>query len=265
MKPKVLVFSGYGFNSEEETHFAFEQAGATVDTVHINDLIDGTYKLKDYQIIAFPGGFSFGDDTGSGNAFANKLRNHLWDDVHKFVSEEKLVIGICNGFQVLVNLGLVPALDGKYGVREVALLNNQTARLVTRWTDMKVFAKTPWLDGITHLSAPIAHGEGKFYASEETLEILKKKNLIALRYVTGPTCEYSQLPHNPNGSTDDIAGITDETGRVFGLMPHAERGLFFTQRPEFGFLKEKAKRNGEELPQFIDGIKIFQNAVKYFS
>jgi phosphoribosylformylglycinamidine synthase subunit PurQ / glutaminase len=264
MKPNVLIFSGYGFNSEEETQFAFEQAGATAQTVHINDIIDGQVRFDQFQILAFPGGFSYGDDTGSGNAFANKLRNHLWEDVQKFVQQDKLIIGICNGFQVLVNLGLLPAFDGNYGVREVALLNNQTARLVTRWTDMVVAAKTPWLDGITHLSAPIAHGEGKFYASEKTLQELKQKNLIALRYVQGETCEYASLPANPNGSTDNIAGIIDESGKVLGLMPHPERGMFFTQRPDFGYLKEKYKREGKPLPEFIDGIKIFQNAVKYF-
>src|SRR5437660_1166321 len=103
MKPNVLIFSGYGFNSEEETQFAFEQSGARANTVHINDIIDGTVRLADYQILAFPGGFSYGDDTGSGNAFANKLKNHLWEDVQKFIQQDTLIIGICNGFQVLVN------------------------------------------------------------------------------------------------------------------------------------------------------------------
>jgi len=110
-KPKVLVFSGYGLNCEEETKYAFELAGATAEIVHINDLIDGIKKIKDYQILTFPGGFSYGDDTGSGNAFANKLKNHLWKDLEKFIKEDKLIIGICNGFQIMVNLGLLPATE----------------------------------------------------------------------------------------------------------------------------------------------------------
>ena len=117
-RPKALILSGYGINCEEETKFAFEQAGAQADIVHVNDLIDGHKKLADYQILAFPGGFSFGDDTGSGNAYANRVRNHLWEEVQKFMQGDKLAIAICNGFQIMVNLGLLPALDGQYGTRQ---------------------------------------------------------------------------------------------------------------------------------------------------
>lgn len=264
MKPKVLVFSGYGFHSEEETKFGFELAGANADIIHINDLIDGLYKLKDYQILAFPGGFSYGDDTGSGNAYANKLRNHLWDDVHKFVEQDKLVIGICNGFQVIVNLGLVPALNKHYGERTTALLPNESARLVSRWVDMKVQTKSPWIKGIDTFSAPIAHGEGKFYASKEVLKKLKEKKLIALKYVKGKIAEYMHYPANPNGSTEDIAGIIDETGRVLGLMPHPERGIYSFQRPDWGYIKEIYIRKGQKLPEFSDAMQIFRNAVEYF-
>jgi len=264
MKPKVLVFSGYGFHSEEETKFGFELAGAKADIVHINDLIDSLYKLKDYQILAFPGGFSYGDDTGSGNAYANKLRNHLWDDVHKFVEQDKLIIGICNGFQVLVNLGLVPALNKDYGERTVALLPNESARLVSRWVDMKVQANCPWLKGVDTVSAPIAHGEGKFYASENVLRELKKKKLIALKYIKGKIAEYMHYPANPNGSTEDIAGVIDESGRVLGLMPHPERGIYYFQRPDWGYTKEIYKRKSKKLPEFSDAFQILRNAVEYF-
>ena len=119
MKPKALVFSGYGLNCEEETKYGFELAGGTADIIHINDLIGGRVKLSDYQILAVPGGFSYGDDTGSGNAYANKLRNHLWQDFLRFIKQDKLIIGICNGFQILVNLGLLPALNKDYGRRNM--------------------------------------------------------------------------------------------------------------------------------------------------
>jgi phosphoribosylformylglycinamidine synthase len=124
MAPTVLILSGYGINCEEETKYAFQTAGAAVDIVHINDLIAKKRKLSDYQVLAFPGGFSYGDDTGSGNAFANRLRNHLWNDLSEFVEDDHLVIGICNGFQMLSNLGLLPALQGAYGNRQVALMHN---------------------------------------------------------------------------------------------------------------------------------------------
>ncbi len=264
MKPKVLVFSGYGLNSEEETSYGFELAGAIGDIVHVNDLADRLYDLNNYQILAFPGGFSYGDDTGAGNAYANKLRNHLWEKVEKFISQDKLVIGICNGCQIITNLGIVPAFYKSYGKRQVALLHNDSARLVTRWTDMKVATKSPWLEGIEILSLPIAHGEGKFFADKESLKQLHNKKQIALQYIHGPISTYLDVPANPNGSVDDIAGIIDETGRILGLMPHPERGMFFVQRPDSGLLKEKYRREKKALPEFSDGLQIFKNAVNYF-
>lgn len=255
-KPKVLVFSGYGLNCEEETLFAFKKAGARGDIVHINDLIANFYKLKNYQILAFPGGFAYGDDTGSGNAYANKLKNHLWEEIQNFVKADNLVIGICNGFQILVNLGLL----GK-----VMLLHNTSARYTVRWVDLKIENKTPWFKGIDKISLPIAHGEGKFYASKETLLTLEKNKQIAARYVKGEICNFQNLPPNPNGSLEDIAAITDQSGRILGIMPHPERAQFFTQLPNWTYLKEKYIREGKKLPKVGPGLKIFENAVKYFS
>jgi len=263
-KPKVLVFAGYGLNSEDETAFGFNWAGADAQIVHINDIIDGQYKINDYQILAFPGGFSYGDDTGSGNAYANKLRNHLWEQVQKFLEKDKLIIGICNGCQIVANLGLIPAFAHHYGKREVAMLHNQSARLVTRWLDMKVTTRTPWLDGIENLSLPIAHGEGKFYLDETNLKKLHKNKQIALQYVKGEMSTYLDLPTNPNGSLDDIAGVIDETGKVLALMPHPERGMFFTQMPNWQVTKQEYLKNKQTLPQEGPGLQIFKNAVQYF-
>ncbi len=265
MKPKVLVFSGYGLNSEEETAYGFQLAGADSEIIHINDIVENKNMLKQYQILAFPGGFAYGDDTGAGNAYANKIRNHLMERIAEFVQNDKLIIGICNGCQIIHNLGLVPAISKQYGERTVALVNNDSARLITRWTDMKVVSKTPWLAGVETLSLPIAHGEGKFFTDKNTLKKLHKNKQIALQYVLGEMSNYLDLPANPNGSIDDIAGITDETGRILGLMPHPERGMFFTQLPNWQMTKERLIRENKKLPTEAPGLQIFKNAVKYFN
>ena len=263
-KPKVLVFSGYGLNCEEETKYAFELAGATADIVHINDLINGIKKIKDYQILAFPGGFAYGDDTGSGNAFANKIRNHLWRNLERFLEEDKLIIGICNGFQIIVNLGLLPATDKQFGNREVALLVNDNTRYTVRWVDLKIENKSPWLKGIKEISLPIAHGEGRFYAPEEIMKKIKEQNLIAGKYFEGEICKFQNLKPNPNGALEDIAAITDKTGKILGIMPHPERAIFFTQLPHWTYLKEVSKRSKKTIGKYGPGLKIFKNAVNYF-
>ena len=269
MKPKTLVLTGDGINCDEETAFAFTQAGARAEIVHTNDLADSRIKLDDYQILAFPGGFSFGDDTGAGNALANKIRNHLFDDVLKFIEKDKLIIGICNGFQAITNLGLLPAFDGKYGKRQVALVHNDNPRYNARWVDLQFFGNllirdSPWTLGIEKISLPIAHGEGKFYADRDTLRQINRKQLVAARYIDGEICKYQGLEPNPNGSLENIAAITDESGRILGMMPHPERAINFTQLPNWPFLKEKYRTEGKEIPEEGPGLEIFRNAVRYF-
>ncbi len=264
INPKVLIFSGYGLNCEDETKYAFEMAGAKADIVHINDLIDNKKLLNQYQILAFPGGFSFGDDTGSGNAFAQKIKNHLWQEIKKFIEKDKLIIGICNGFQVLVNLGLVPAFNNQYGHREVALTDNDSAQYTVRWVDLKIYNNSPWLKNIKTISLPIAHGEGKFYGSKSVLFRLKKQNLIVARYIKGQICQYQSLDANPNGSLDDISAITDQSKKILGIMPHPERAIFFTQLPNWTYLKEKLQREGKPCPKNGPGLQIFQNGINYF-
>jgi phosphoribosylformylglycinamidine synthase len=263
--PRALILTGYGINCDEETKFAFEQAGGIADIVHINDVIDGRRKLGEYQILAFPGGFSYGDDTGSGNALANKIRNHLWGDVQEFIARDRLAIGICNGFQVMVNLGLLPATDGKYGERQVALLHNDSARYLDRWVDIQFQGVSPWTTGVNTMSVPIAHGEGKLYADPAMLRQLMQRQLIAARYVSGDICEYQGLAPNPNGSLEDIAALQDETGRLIGMMPHPERAVDISQRPDYPLLKERAKRAGTALPSAGEGLKLFRNAIEYFA
>ncbi|PIP14667.1 phosphoribosylformylglycinamidine synthase [Candidatus Roizmanbacteria bacterium CG23_combo_of_CG06-09_8_20_14_all_35_49] len=237
-KVKILVLSGYGLNCEEETAFGFNQAGGQAEIVHVNDLISQEKSLNNYQILVVPGGFSYGDQLGSGYAFANRLKNNLWQELIAFINQDKLVLGICNGFQILVSLGLLG---------QVALKWNDDARYIDTWVDLKAEGKTPWLKGIKKLSLAVAHGEGKFYT--------RVKAAAALKYINNT---------NPNGSLQDIAGMTDQSGRIFGLMPHPERAQFFTQLPDWPYLKEKLIRADKPLPEFGPGLKIFQNGVKYF-
>jgi phosphoribosylformylglycinamidine synthase I len=252
--PKVIVMSGYGLNCEEETKFAFASAGGKADIVHMNDLIENPKMLTSYDILAFPGGFSYGDDTGSGKAYANKMKNHLQKELDEFVARDTLVIGICNGFQIITNLGLVPG----------ALAHNASAMYIDRWVDMECVGKGPWLKGIKKISLPIAHGEGRYVLTEKEYKKLQKNKQIAFKYVKGEMCEFQNLKANPNGAMHDIAGVLSENGRILGLMPHPERGMFFHHRPDFQLKKEMAKRKKQKLPEEGAGMLLFKNAIKYF-
>ncbi len=252
--PYVIVLSGYGLNCEDETKYAFELAGAKADVVHINDLVAEKKILRKYQILAIPGGFSYGDDTGSGKAYANKLKNHLKNELDEFIEKDRLVIGICNGFQILTNLGFLPG----------ALLPNTSARYINRWVDLKIAGESPWTRGIKMLSAPVAHGEGRYFADEKILASLEKNNSIAATYVKGEICEYQSLAPNPNGALKNIAAVSAREGRILGMMPHPERAMFFTQLPHWPYLKEKLRRQGKKLPTYGPGLEIFKNGVRYF-
>mgnify|MGYP001583376510 CR=1 FL=1 len=266
-KPKVIILSGYGLNCEEETKFAFEKAGGIADIVHINDLIAKPALLSQYQILVFPGGFSYGDDTGSGNALANKIRNNLQEDLLQFIKGDKLVIGICNGMQIMTNLGLVPASDEKYGERQAAMMHNATARLECRWIHVKNESKKCiWTKDVELMHLPISHGEGNFYCSPEILQKMKDNDQIVFKYARedgSPTM--GEYPHNPNGALEDIAGICDETGKIFALMPHPERFNSFENEDGWELKKEKLIREGKEIPRKGAGLKIFENGVEYFS
>lgn len=262
--PRVLVLTGYGINCDEETKYAFEVAGGVAEIVHVNDLIDGRKKLNNYQIFAIPGGFSYGDDLGAGVGLSHRIRNNLGDEVNAFVAADTLTLGICNGFQVLMNLGLLPSLNG-HGTRQAALLHNTSARYLDRWVDLRVENGGPWTSEIVGMRVPIAHGEGRFYAEPVTMQRLQEKGMVAARYVSGEICRHFSLPANPNGSLDDIAGITDESRRVLGLMPHPERAIAFTHLPHWTWLREQRQHGGKEMPTEGDGLQIFKNGARYFA
>jgi len=247
-KPKIIIMSGYGLNCEEETKFVFESAGGTADIIHINDLIAKPKMLLEYQILVFPGGFSYGDDTGSGKAYANKFKNHLIRELEEFLSRDTLAIGICNGFQIMTNLEILPG----------ALTYNKKGNYIDRWVDLGAKSNSPWLKNIKKMSLPIAHGEGHYVISKKEHEKIKKNKQIAFTYTKGEICKFQNLEKNPNGSDYDIAGVLAYNGRVLGIMPHPERAIFTHQNPMWFLNKEKMRKEGE-------GLQIFRNAVNYFN
>lgn len=251
---KVLVLSGYGLNCEVETLGAFVRAGCTGAIAHLNDVIARPDILARYNVLAFPGGFSYGDDTGSGRAYANKVKNNIERQLQEFILRDTLTIGICNGFQILTHLGLLPG----------TLLHNDQARYLDRWVDLEIESESPWLQGITHISLPIAHGEGKYYIDAPGKAKLEKEGAIVARYRKGEVASFASLPANPNGALDDIAGVTAHEGRVLGMMPHPERAVSFFQLPHWTYLKETTYQ-GKRLPQEGPGMQIFKNAAKYFA
>ncbi len=259
-KPKAIILRTAGTNCDYETRYALEKAGADVDLVHVNQLVKDKGLLSSYHIFVLPGGFTYGDDIAAGKVLANQLRHHLLDELTRFVDDGKLVIGICNGFQVLIKMGLLPGINGTQPSfneyrQEFTLTYNDSNKFEDRWVYLKSFSdKSVFIDKDCLLYVPIAHAEGKFVAGDGgELENLGKSGQIIFKYVDkdGNIANY---PWNPNGSLDNIAGICDSTGRVLGMMPHPERYIEPTQHPRW--TREGLKAEG-------DGIAIFRNAVNY--
>jgi len=255
---RVLVLRAAGTNCDEETCQAFGLAGASAERVHVNRLIERPGLLREYQVLAIPGGFSYGDDVAAGKILANQLVHHFREEVGTFIEAGKLVLGICNGFQVLVKAGLLPAAaNGSEGgtIGQATITTNDSGKYEDRWvylapgTEQCVF-----IERGRRIYLPVAHGEGKVcFASREILERVKSAGQVAFRYVDREG-RWGGFPVNPNGSTDDVAGLCDPTGRVLGLMPHPERFVHRTHHPRW-------TRERVEEP---DGLTIFRNAVRYF-
>jgi phosphoribosylformylglycinamidine synthase I len=264
----ALVLTGYGLNCDHETAYAFELAGARARRVHINALIDGSVDLSDFQIMAFIGGFSWGDDHGAGVVQAVRMKTKIGQNLLEFVGQGKLVIGICNGFQCLVNLGLLPGIDLDYTRRSVALTYNDCGNFRNDWVHLKVNEQSPcvFTKGLERIELPIRHGEGKFVASAEILKTLEEQQQVVAQYAsTDGRPAQGAFPANPNGSVRDIAGICDPTGRVFGLMPHPEAYNHWTNHPTWTRQKELIKRGAAQKPTGVTpGVQVFRNAVDYF-
>jgi phosphoribosylformylglycinamidine synthase len=237
-----------------ETQFAFEQAGARAERVHINRLRQMPALVHGYQILVIPGGFTYGDDVAAGKILANQLRHFLGVTLHQFRAKEKLILGICNGFQALLKAGVILPPDDEGPLATLA--HNICGKFEDRWIHLEAKpGKCPFLMDYERLELPVAHGEGNFIVREEwILQGLVQSGQVVLRYVgrdgnTGP------YPVNPNGSMGDVAGLCDVSGLVLGLMPHPERHVLPTQHPRW--TREGLKKEG-------DGLRLFRNAVKYF-
>lgn len=254
---KAIVLRAAGINCDLETVHALELAGASADRIHINRLIENPSLLDDYQIMVFPGGFSYGDDVAAGKILANQIVHHLSDAISKFIDDGKLVLGICNGFQVLVKTGILPDIAGSEPVEgnHVSIIDNDCGKFEDRWVHLEAGTeRCVFVTPGQKIYLPIAHGEGKVVTQDrETLDKIVSGGHVAFRYVDADGNEGS-FPINPNGSIDSIAGLTDSTGRVMGLMPHPERFTHMTQHPQWGRLKDGGKP---------DGMTIFDNAVEY--
>jgi len=248
---KAVILRAPGTNCDVETAFAFQQAGAEVDSVHVNRLIRHERRLADYQIMVIPGGFTYGDDIGAGRVLANELKLKLGEDIMRFIEAGGLILGICNGFQVLVKAGFLPEPSVK-SPPHLTLTDNDSGKFECRWTYLGVNRESPcvFTRGVDRMYLPVAHGEGKVVADPEVLPELK----VVLRYTDERGDIKAGYPHNPNGSVDNIAGICDASGRIFALMPHPERHIRGTQHPRW--TRQGAKEHG-------DGFLIFRNAVRW--
>ena len=266
-KVRSIVITGNGTNCEIEMAHGCELAGSDeVDIVHISELFHGEKRLDDYHLLNLPGGFLDGDDLGSAKAGANRILNariigrseKLHDQLIRFINEGKLILGVCNGFQLMVKLALLPGFDGNYSNQTATLTFNDSGRFEDRWVYLKINNNSPCIftRGLKGIYLPVRHGEGKFTTkNEEVLKRLNKDNLIVMQYSNQ---DYKDMvmnyPQNPNGSVDGIAGICNETGRLFGLMPHPEAYLHYTNHPRW---------TREKLPEQGVGLSIFKNAIDF--
>jgi phosphoribosylformylglycinamidine synthase len=251
MKPNCLIIRTAGINCDRELAHAFMLAGANVTTVHLNTLIHEPHRIDEARLIGIPGGFSYGDDIAAGRIFANRLRHQLLEPLQRAVERGAAIIGICNGFQVLVKLGLLP--DPQVAAQTTTLADNTSGRFIDRWVRLSAPDDSAciWTKGLGDLTLPIAHGEGRFVVrSDDVLQSLRANRQIAMTYAPDD---------NPNGSTADIAGICDPTGRVLGLMPHPERYVHATHHPSWTRLPAH-ERDAEPA-----GLRMFRNAVRHAS
>lgn len=250
--PKVCILRTDGTNCDEELFYAFEKFGANPQMVHVNELRNKSKSLKDFQILALPGGFSYGDDLASGKVLAIELISFLKSEIENFIASEKFTIGICNGFQTLVRTGLLPY--NHLGTMDVTLAQNESGRFECRWVKVQTQkSKCKFIKEGLVMDIAINSGEGKFYSDRETIKKVEEDSLVVFRYVNQSNLPKQKYPANPNGSINAIAGICDPTGHILGLMPHPEKFVDITQHPNW-------RRQKFTKPH---GSFIFENLIKF--
>ncbi|MGO8752594.1 MAG: phosphoribosylformylglycinamidine synthase I [Thermoguttaceae bacterium] len=258
MHPRVLVLRAPGTNCDWETAFAFEQAGAQAERIHVNRLLESPSLANQFQILCIPGGFSYGDDIAAGRILASQMQHHLADRLAEFHASGRLILGICNGFQVLIKSGILLAPDDQGPL--ATLTWNDSGRYEDRWVRLAVRSRTSiFLKGIETVYLPVAHAEGKFVPRDEAaLARLESAGQLVLEYCGQKSdgAAAVRFPDNPNGSIRNVAGVCDATGRVLGLMPHPERHIDVTQHPRW--TRGEGRQPG-------DGMRLFVNAVEYFA
>ncbi len=265
---KALIITGFGINCEEEMAAAYRMAGATPQIVHLNALLTGRESIHDYDLLNFPGGFSFGDDLASGKVVSNKIKYKklpsgkvLMDEIKDFLAAGKHILGVCNGFQMLVRMGLLPNTK-RHVEAEATLAQNNSGHFEDRWVYCQVnnTTKTPFLKGIERMALPIRHGEGKLLFLNKAVETaVVEQGLNCLTYCDADGKEVSAYPANPNGSTLNCAGLSDPSGQVFGLMPHPEAYLSLYNHPNWGQIKRTQPTHDEK----GEGLQIFTNIVQH--
>ena len=263
MKPKILIITGYGVNCEAESAHAWNLAGAEAVQVHINDLIEKPEQMRDFQGMMFIGGFSYGDHMTSGHVFALRVKHHLREELQKFIDDEKIIMGVCNGFQTMTKIGLLPGFDGEYFDPKISLMQNDCGHFQNFWVNLKFETVSPCIftEGLGHMPLPIRHGEGKIFTTDPTtIERIEELGCAAVRYAGDDGESTMDFPANPNGSLNAIAGLCDPTGRIFGMMPHPEAYLFPENHPNW----DKQKLAGT-LPSQGLGLKLFENGVKFLA
>jgi len=255
IKPKVCILRTDGTNCDEELYYAFDKFGGTPEMIHVNQLRSKQRKLNNFQILALPGGFAYGDDVASGKILAVELISFLKDQLQDFINRKGLILGVCNGFQVLVRTGLLPY--GNLGKMDVTLAQNTSGHFECRWVRLKTEdSRCLFINARNDfIKFAVNHGEGKFYAEPKTIQEIEDESLVVFRYTDESGQPTQNFPQNPNGSINAIAGVCDPTGRILGLMPHPEKFVDITQYPNWRREKLKEPHGAFIFKQMIEFIK----------